>query len=573
MLTPYELMSDKERDLIYEYLKAYSGGANYYNDFDTDFEGLPIVLNEWRKQKSVFLQKLFGGNDLILRRSITYQIPYDDIYEDIRRSINKREGDIYYAIRSALEAYYDAGEDNESTIYYYPTVQYDIMSIDALARNEYTGDKMQITFADGEVYKINPGMKPMKIIHKLLQKMPNPDANFINGFTMEENFEKFRIWHSKFFNQATVDGELCLSIHPLDFMTMSDNDNNWSSCMHWRGYSISDAGDYRAGTLECMNSPYILLAYLHNPKHTMIGKNMESISEDWEWNSKRWRELFIVHEDCITEIKGYPYQDEQLTNAVLMWIKDLAHNNLGWDYDEKEIDMSNPINLPEAEIVITPQPTYFMYNDFGTLKLHRGRINQSKLLDFTVEKWWKRRRTNRDNTTLIYVDLPYGGEATCMHCGRYLDEMEENQDRVVCHRCVDMPKCPYCGEYYNPDEGYYVADYDSPICEDCYQESSSYDELNDESYIVEGNVINLELRKPEADADPDDDNVLGWSICTCDPKQFPCSAYHDMFSENPTFDTKSWMYYITADKITNLNLVCRHFHLSENDKAYIRSLA
>ena len=75
-------------------------------------------------------------------------------------------------------------------------------------------------------------------------------------------------------------------------MTMSDNANNWSSCMRWTDRSGGvDHGDYCAGTLECMNSPYIIIAYLHNPKHSFELSLYDC--NDWQWNSKQWRELFI----------------------------------------------------------------------------------------------------------------------------------------------------------------------------------------------------------------------------------------------------------------------------------------
>ena len=137
-----------------------------------------------------------------------------------------------------------------------------------------------------------------------------------------------------------MDGELCLSIHPMDYMTMSDNDNNWQSCMNWM-----NNGDYRLGTVECMNSPYVLVAYLHNPNHSMsIGP--------YEWNSKHWRELFIIHPEMISEVKGYCFQDENLTNTILMWIKELAHNNLDWDYDNDEINVTdtNPIPFKDGDL-------------------------------------------------------------------------------------------------------------------------------------------------------------------------------------------------------------------------------
>ena len=45
--------------------------------------------------------------------------------------------------------------------------------------------------------------------------------------------EEFRIKHSQILNQKELVGNINLSIHPMDFWTLSDNDCGWSSCMSW----------------------------------------------------------------------------------------------------------------------------------------------------------------------------------------------------------------------------------------------------------------------------------------------------------------------------------------------------
>ena len=61
-------------------------------------------------------------------------------------------------------------------------------------------------------------------------------------------FEDFRIAQSLVTNQANLKGYITLSIHPLDYMTMSDNNCGWDSCMSWQ-----EEGCYRQGTVEMMN--------------------------------------------------------------------------------------------------------------------------------------------------------------------------------------------------------------------------------------------------------------------------------------------------------------------------------
>ena len=84
-----------------------------------------------------------------------------------------------------------------------------------------------------------------------------------------------------------------------------------------------------------------------------------------------------------------------------MWIKELAHNNLNWDYDDDEINLqdSNSIPFNEGDLCFRVYPEGYMYNDIGTLEKHRARINREKIGKYendtdaynnlieVVEKW------------------------------------------------------------------------------------------------------------------------------------------------------------------------------------------
>ena len=318
--------------------------------------------------------------------------------------------------------------------------------------------------------KIFKGMRPMKIIQ-----------TFVKEFDGDEDlFEAFRIWHSRQLNQQKIDGELCLSIHPLDFMTMSDNDNNWTSCMRWAPNRKEDCtiGDFRGGTVSCMNSPYMIIAYLHNPNH----KYHIPEDETWEWNSKQWRELFIVQDGIITEVKGYPFQDENLTNTCLKWIKDLANINLGWTYDDEEVNVSKEINIDNHTTLFTFQPGTFMYKDIGTLPIHRGRINPTNLLGkYDIQECYKPKEKEVWNT---FIDIPYGGICTCMCCGTEIIE-DTATDIVMCKQCDTIVRCYKCGRPIYGMDYYWVDEIDDPLCELCWQDEVIYDCFEDEPHLVE----------------------------------------------------------------------------------------
>ena len=159
-------------------------------------------------------------------------------------------------------------------------------------------------------------------------------------------------------NTAEINANLCLSIHPLDYMTASYNDNNWHSCMNWL------QGEYRRGVIEMMNSKCVVVAYLESAhdKLTFYGADVHY------WNSKKWREFFIVRPNYITGIKGYPYWNRNLEDTVLFWLKDLYKdvfsgkysNSISvWSYDNAVSDRNYNVSV-NFDFDCGPA----MYNDF-----------------------------------------------------------------------------------------------------------------------------------------------------------------------------------------------------------------
>lgn len=292
-MSVFNLLTDEDKDLIVRYVDTYA--PNTDDAKIPSLSNIYTILAEWDTQKSKNLQKLFGDK-LILNRPYTYAIAEDGVMREIEEAIDDN-GEIYQEFKRWVRNTLCSSRLD---------LDYDIITnicscfdIETLAANAYAGNNFKMTFSDGEVWKVSTGMKPMKILHKIVVKF--------GGEYQEELYENFRNWHSRLLNQSYLDGTLSLSIHPLDFMTMSDNGGSWSSCMRWASSEDGGPGDYRMGTVECMNSPYIIVAYLHNPnKKYDFWQNWRN-DEVYSWNKKKWRELFIVQDGIISEIKGYPF--------------------------------------------------------------------------------------------------------------------------------------------------------------------------------------------------------------------------------------------------------------------------
>ena len=470
----FAALSDDDKSAIDEYISSFapinSDNANYYNKQD-----LGTILREWDLQNQDLFQLL--GEELIVRRLYSYKQTMTGLVNEFNLH---KEDDAYknffswwnWSVKHKSGINFDLEGISLSSFYSKFFYIEEAFNTTNLASNSYEGEEFKVVFEDKSVLKVCRGMKPMKILHKFVEKFGDEKA--------EETFEEFRLWHSRLLNQKTIDGELCLSIHPLDYMTMSDNNNGWTSCMRWSDkYGNCDAGDYRTGTVECMNSPYIVIAYLHDPKHPMKFNG-------FEWDSKRWRELFIVNEGCITEIKGYPYQDENLTNTCIAWLKELAMKNMGWTYDDEEYNMREAIIDTEEETIyidfIKPE---HMYKDFGCLNKHAGRLNLDALR--ANHKFYTKNVTTVHGNIISYIDIPYGGEATCMFCGRFIDDngYESPDNAVLCDRCESVMRCACCNDPISDDDAYYVEELDNYVCYDCYSNDCITDNFDGMVHLEE----------------------------------------------------------------------------------------
>lgn len=311
-----------------------------------------------------------------------------------------------------------------------------LLQLNNIANNKYTGESFSITLPNGREFKINTGCKVMKTLAKIAEAFKLP------------GFEDFRICQSYVTNTRMIKAYLTLSIHPLDYMTMSDNDCGWNSCMSWK-----NEGCYRLGTVEMMNSPYVVIAYISD-------KNNMSIGGDGEWNNKRWRQLFIVDKDVILGIKSYPYTNDNITEFAMNWLKKLAEQNMGWFYgQEKPFRWSYDDELwASGQSFKFSFYTNFMYNDVGSIEYHYMYYNDTKVMpkDYKIN---------------------YSGDSQCMWCGS-VEELRE--DSLACDSCSGIVICSDCGERIYEDEVYYIGN--DKYCESCYREYMASCEFCDDDF-------------------------------------------------------------------------------------------
>lgn len=365
------MISEKEKEIFVERVAKY---GHLYSRC-TPKVGLEQMLRIWNINKQ-FLFKKFG-NKLILSKEVEI-----DNTKQLKSEIEcflYNEWDFMFNQLCDLIARTEEGIKWE--------VWSEIVSIKAVYENKYNGPAFTYK---GKCF--NSGIKWIKMIKTLLEM-----TNLLEPAV----FEKLRLEHSQILNKKSKTSILYLSIHPLDFATMSDNSNNWSSCMSW-----AENGGYRLGTVEMMNSEYAIVAYL------------KSSSKEYQgWNSKTWRTLILANDNIIVSGVNYPYDDENLTELALSWIREL----MGADNYEEEI---------VASVNDTTRFSFYYENkEHVTIHYETGRYYN----DFYYNKCLAYLNKNRNivNQILVCHD-----QVNCLCCGKADDDASMNNDNLICHNCV-----------------------------------------------------------------------------------------------------------------------------------------
>ena len=475
----YESLSAADLEAIKTYIEFYAGADGNETTLTAPIEH---ILRFWSANKED-LFRLFGGKTILSREILISKSTYE-LEEEISKMISLG-GDGIEFYHNFCSWYHNLPCD----------IRWDAGSLiytNYLATNIYTGKSFNIPIDDKHSIAVNAGCKISKVLGKIAKEFK------LDGY------EAFRIAHSQCLNQKALKGTLCLSIHPLDYMTMSDNDCGWESCMSWQ-----QPGDYRIGTVEMMNSPCVVVAYLKSSEDMSI---VDDIT--WTWNSKKWRQLFIVTPELISGIRQYPYDNDEISGVCLKWLRELAETNASWGpYAKNAVQIHNNRDNTFAEInkeSYISISTRYMYNDYG--------CNQ---------------------TGYISIDFPknYGlctsGETECMKCGEDISDygMDEIDTALLCcNECEHVFRCGECGERISIDDmvmtssGYRVCSY-------CYEEYFKECALCGE-VLHESDTIQLYLALSE-------DDITSYRITVCD-NGVDSDKFKKLFGEKISIKESWW---------------------------------
>lgn len=277
---------------------------------------------------------------------------------------------------------------------------------------------------------------------------------------------------SMLIQQDRVTGTLCLSVHPLDYLSSSENTYNWRSC-----HALD--GEYRAGNLAYMMDSCTIVCYVKGSDDKVLPRFPESVP----WNSKKWRVLLFLSNDGTAMMAGRQYPFSTNINSLSPYIFSALGDKSGrwtpWHddnikefkfKDENVSYMWNTIcmkhNLVPIHYLIEEKSNLF-FNDL---------LKSSCYSPFYC---WKKSLIDIPLHDLIKEPMfTIGGKVPCPKCGKtHLDDSES----MICYNCVENEgiRCTNCVLPLREGPIYWVYDAEFPeaepfpFCESCYEKLST----------------------------------------------------------------------------------------------------
>lgn len=309
---------------------------------------------------------------------------------------------------------------------------------------------------------------------------------------------------SQLIQENSITGTLCFSVHPLDYLSVSENTYNWASC-----HSLD--GDYRAGNLSYMLDSSTIVCYLRGANNVKL----PLFPDDVLWNSKKWRVLlfFSDKQDIIFAGRQYPFTSNNgLSEVRKNLLPFLKHSKL-----ETYCDWTDPViksvqdsyghdyNLREPHMLIRDS-IYNLYDEIEEpdIPLHFNDLLHSSFYKphyIAVNNYpWFRKEISKvhiganckcvkceqeyiqeaDSFMCDTCELLYGTEinnrfAVCSCCDRRVlrekcTEVDDDDESVVCEDCLKKYcfKCDCCNNYVFEENKVYIQDKDEYVCQNCY---------------------------------------------------------------------------------------------------------
>jgi hypothetical protein len=278
---------------------------------------------------------------------------------------------------------------------------------------------------------------------------------------------------SRVIQQNKVTGKLCFSVHPLDYITISQNNCGWSSCHYIEG-------DYRAGNFSYMLDSSTVVVYLKTEEDT----HLKYFPEELEWNNKIWRMLIHITKSgkIIHYNKQYPF-----FSSVLM--DEVRRNYPGPQQDDLEctgfskIDNDSGTHFPQVpgfilngfitsyDDIVEDKSDTLAYNDILACNNFNPYLSHARsitLLNYSRED----RKATKEK-----LRVKVGSLVPCPCCDKTLDDSEH----YICTSCAEAAQrfelgldlCDNCKDEFYKEE--LIEFKGKKYCAECFFEMEELD--------------------------------------------------------------------------------------------------
>lgn len=327
--------------------------------------------------------------------------------------------------------------------------------LDWLTHNEVFKNHLERDYHYGSDKKITKGTKVVKALKHF-------ESN-------ERALRNIQDQLSMIIQEDKITGTLCFSVHPLDFLSSSENTYHWRSC-----HALD--GDYRSGNLSYMMDKSTIICYLRKADEL---KRLPNFPEDVLWNSKKWRMLLYLSDDWNAMFAGrqYPFFSPNALDLVQMFLlRSLGKNSTYWspwynDYIDtfprkKTINLSDS-NLHDRIICMGGR----LYGMKELVKDCKNPLHFNDLLKSSCYiPYYSWNRYKADN-----LKFHIGESVPCLHCNggdnlSYTSSMMCNPCEITFGEGEDdyFAYCGCCERRAYRDDMYYVRGLDDLVCPDCF---------------------------------------------------------------------------------------------------------
>ena len=126
-------------------------------------------------------------------------------------------------------------------------------------------------------------------------------------------------------------GSAVLSIDPVDYITMSENNSNWESC-----HAMS--GCFRTGPFAYLQDSSTTISYV-KPKDDCVFTYGDS--KTLTYSNKNWRQIVLFSKELkyATQLRQYPYTSQANQSTVASIVMNILNAKSGLDYQIHSIDV------------------------------------------------------------------------------------------------------------------------------------------------------------------------------------------------------------------------------------------